>query len=170
MIPIHPLSICNQSNCGQKPGEHIQIGYADTGHRRKTGHWTVPKYDCYKERDVITDNSHQITPEVTTVSWWKGLIVWLDYSIFLLCLEVMRKLLLVSCCVTLGWAGVRRHRRSIDPPQYVKGGRNARSYEFEEETMSGREEEYVRATRQAANTNYGAPGGGGAQPAYQGGG
>ena len=82
----------------------------------------------------------------------------------------MRKLLLVSCCVTLGWAGVRRHRRSIDPPQYVKGGRNARSYEFEEEAMSAREEEYVRATRQAANTNYGAPGGGGSQPAYQGGG
>jgi len=34
--------------------------------------------------------------------------------------------------------------------------------------MSATQDDYVRATRQAANTNYGAPGGGG-QPAYQGG-
>ena len=73
----------------------------------------------------------------------------------------------MSCCVTLSMAGVRRARRSIDPP-YIKSGRSARSYEFEEESMSSTQDDYVRATRQAANTNYGAPGGGG-QPAYQGG-
>ena len=79
------------------------------------------------------------------------------------------KLLVMSACVTLGLAGVRRTRRSIDPPAYGHGGRSARSYEFEETQAQDEYNEYVRAPRQAANTNYGAPGGGG-QATYQGGG
>jgi len=78
------------------------------------------------------------------------------------------KLLVMSACVTLGLAGVRRTRRSIDPPVYGHGGRSARSYEFEENQAQDEYNEYVRAPRQAANTNYGAPGGGG-QATYQGG-
>jgi len=78
------------------------------------------------------------------------------------------KLLVMSACVTLGLAGVTRPRRSIDPPVYGHGGRSARSYEFEETQAQDEYNEYVRAPRQAANTNYGAPGGGG-QATYQGG-
>merc|ERR1712154_566492 len=83
---------------------------------------------------------------------------------------MVKKLLLVACWVTFSLAGVPRGQdrvtRSIDPPMYGHGGRSARSYEFEEDKMA--QEEYVRSARQAANTNYGAPGGG-AQPSYQGG-
>jgi len=79
------------------------------------------------------------------------------------------RLLVMSACVTVSLAGVRRPRRSIDPPVYGHGGRSARSYEFEETQAQEEYNDYVRAPRQAANTNYGAPGGG-SQPAYQGGG
>ena len=82
---------------------------------------------------------------------------------------IKMKLLVMSTCVTLGLAGVTRPRRSIDPPVYGHGGRSARSYEFEETQTQDEYNEYVRAPRQAANTNYGAPGGGG-QATYQGGG
>ena len=95
-----------------------------------------------------------------------------DQFMFRLILEVTRmkmRLLVMSACVTVSLAGVRRPRRSIDPPVYGHGGRSARSYEFEETQAQEEYNEYVRAPRQAANTNYGAPGGGG-QPAYQGGG
>jgi len=71
------------------------------------------------------------------------------------------RLLVISACVTVSLAGVRRTRRSIDPPVYGHGGRSARSYEFEETQAQEEYNEYVRAPRQAANTNYGAPGGGG---------
>jgi len=79
------------------------------------------------------------------------------------------RLLVISACVTVSLAGVRRTRRSIDPPVYGHGGRSARSYEFEETQAPEEYNDYVRAPRQAANTNYGSPGGG-SQPAYQGGG
>ena len=91
---------------------------------------------------------------------------------FRLILEVTRmkmRLLVISACVTVSLAGVRRTRRSIDPPVYGHGGRSARSYEFEETQAPEEYNDYVRAPRQAANTNYGSPGGG-SQPAYQGGG
>lgn len=75
----------------------------------------------------------------------------------------------MSCCVTISLAGVSRGRgrlrRSIDPPSYGHGGRSARSYDFEDDTMG--QGDYIRNTRQAAGTNYGAPGGG-AQPTYSG--
>ena len=71
------------------------------------------------------------------------------------------KLLVISACVTLGLAGVRRPRRSIDPPPvYGHGGRSARSYDTYEFEESQPLEEYVRPPRQAAQPNYGAPGGG----------
>ena len=94
-----------------------------------------------------------------------------NFTVYLI-LEVTiikMKLFVMSACVTLGLAGVRRPRRSIDPPVFGHGGRSARSYEFEESQAQDEYNDYVRAPRQAANTNYGAPGGGG-QATYQGGG
>ena len=71
---------------------------------------------------------------------------------------ILQHLLLLSG-LALSFAGVRRATRSIDPPSYGSGGRSARSYEFEEDYLDS--DQYVRRTRQAASTGYGAPGGGG---------